>query len=513
MLGTASGASAAVGSKKATSSTGCTQSRVGGSVTFGQLSIQPTLDPGTRNVSGSGGATVFSALYDTLLRLDPATGEVQPWLATGITHNQALTQYTLKLRPGVKFGDGNAFDAAAVVAAQTRYLTKGNFTGYASYIKSITAVDSMTVQYDLPAPWTELPLQLTQVFGMIADPAVVDRLGTGFATALNAGAGVGPYEVTTFNPPSQVVMKAKTDYWGGPVCIQQITFTTPASTSQGLDSFLTGQYDLNLLRDPVQFKRYEDTTPKVGTTTKTLVVGAVDLWMNTTATAAHLDDVRVRQAVQYANDFNTVNQRAYQGTLIAHSALVPRQLGLLDPTTGVAFDPAKATKLLNEVKSSTGWDGSIDLVCASTSADAGIAIAALLNSVGFKVNLDTSLAVTPWVTKVQVNRDYQLSCGGLQVFNGDYWQAYYARTFAPVNYTNFNNPQWNAAMAEVAAAPLASAAYQTAINKVQKLHDQLAPEIIQGSFYQGTLMQKNVQGMTFTFGDIALFGKAYLLKA
>jgi peptide/nickel transport system substrate-binding protein len=511
-FGPIAGAGATVKAATSGSSQACTQARSGGSITFGQLSIQPTLDPGTRNVSGAGGADVFSALYDTLLRLDPTTGAVGGWLASGITHNPGYTQYTLKLRPNLKFGNGDALDAAAVVAAQNRYLTKGNFTGYASYIKAITAVDPTTVQYDLTTPWTELPIQLAQVFGMIADPKTVDALGAGFATAVNAGAGAGPYEVTTFNPPSSVVLKAKTNYWGGPVCIQQITMTTPASPQQGLDSFNTGQYDMNLLRDPVQFQTWQNSKPRVGTANKTLVVGSSNLFINTTSTSAHLDDVRVRQALQLATNVALVNQRGYQGTLMAHTNLVPATGSLLKPTKATAYNLAAAKKLLDQVKSETGWDGSMHLTCSTASSDQSVALAAVYNNAGFKITLDPLIAVTPWVTKVQVNRDYDIACGGLQVYNDDYWQAFYARTFAPTNYGNFHNPQWTAAMADLAAAPLGSSAYQTAINKVQKLQNDLVPQVIYGSFNQADLMQSYVKGMLFTVGDITLFGKAYTTK-
>jgi peptide/nickel transport system substrate-binding protein len=511
-FGPIAGAGATAKAASTASSDSCTQARVGGSITFGQLSIQPTLDAGTRNVSGSGGAGVFSALYDTLLRLNPKTNAIEPWLASGISSNSANTQYTIKLRPNVKFGNGDPFTADAVVAAQNRYLTKGNFTSYASYIKAITAVDPTTVRYDLTKPWTELPIQLTQVFGMIENPKVVDALGAGFATAVNAGAGAGPYEVTTFNPPSSVVLKAKTSYWGGPVCIQQITFTTPATPQQGLDSFNTGQYDMNLLRDPVQWKRWADSKPRVGTADNVLTVGASNLFINSASTSAHLNDVRVRQALQLATSVALVNQRGYQDTLIAHSELVPPELKVLKPTKAPTYSLAAAKKLLDQVKSETGWDGSMHLSCSTASSDQSVALAAVYNNAGFKIILDPLIAVTPWVTKVQVNRDYDIACGGLQAFNADYWNAFYARTFSDTNYSNFHDPRWLAAMDQLAAAPLGTSAYQTAMNNVQKVQNQLIPQIVYGSFYTATLMQKSIKGMIYTFGNIPLYGKAYTTK-
>jgi peptide/nickel transport system substrate-binding protein len=508
------GISAAGGSVRSASSGTqgdvCTAKRVGGTVTFGQFSMPPSADPGSRNFGGAGGTDIYSALYDTLLRLNTKTSEVTPYLAQSFTHNPGYTQFTLKLRPGIKFGNGDAFDAAAVVGAQTRYLAGSAFSGFAPYISSIVAVDPLTVQYNLAVPWAELANQLSQTFGMIADPAVANRLGAAFGSTVNTGAGVGPYDLVTFNPPTSIVLKAKTNYWQGPVCIQEIDNTTIASSQQGIDSFNTGQYQLTYMRDPTLFKQYTATKPRVGQYVSTLNVGAVDIQINTQAKAAHLDDVRVRQAIEYANDVNTINQRAYGGNLVAHTNLVPKELGVLKPTQGPKYDPAKATKLLNQVESETGWDGSIRLLCAQTSADMGVALAAVLNNVGFKVNLDTTLATTAFTTRTNVLHDYDIACGGLQVLDADYWDALYVRTFATVNQSQLNNPDWNAAMAELAATPIGTPAYQAAINKAQALQIELAPLLVVGSFPEATLMQNTVHGVDFTTHQIALWGKAYL---
>jgi peptide/nickel transport system substrate-binding protein len=508
MLGPGGAGSASAASSKADF---CTKNRVGGTLNFGQFSMPPSVDPGFRSVGGSGGTHILTALYDTLMRVDAKTGKAEPYLAASLTHNPGFTQYTMKLRPGIKFGNGNPFNAAAVVAAQTRYLSPGFiFNGYTAYIASIVAVDDLTVQYNLKTPWAEIESQLGQTFGMIADQSVQSRLGTAFGTTVNTGAGVGPYELTTFSPPTNVVLKAKTNYWQGPVCIQEIDNTTVTSAQQSLDSFNTGQYDMTHLRSEVLYNTYTQTKPRVGKYQPFLVVGSRILLINTLSKSAHLDDPRVRQALMYGSDINTINQRAFQGALTAHSAIVPKELGIVSPTKGPAYDAAKATKLLSDVKAATGWDGSIRLTCANVSADFGIAYAAVLNNLGFKVTLDTTLPVTPFVAVTQITHDYDIACGGLQVQGGDYWEPLYRVTFAPINYAQFNNPDWNAAMAQLGAAPGGSPAYDTAMTKVQSLMTELAPFIMVGSFNEAVLMQNKVHGIEFTGPGLSLFGRAYL---
>jgi peptide/nickel transport system substrate-binding protein len=489
----------------------CTEKRVGGTITFGQYAMPPSVDPALRSVGGNGGTDILSGLYDTLLRMNTKTGAIEPYLAASYTHNDAFTQYTLKLRPNVKFGDGNAFDAAAVVAAQTRYLAPGNYlNGIAQYISSIVAVDASTVQYNLSAPWAELGVLLSQTFGMIADPAQAAKYGKDFGITPNTGAGVGPYDLVTFSPPTSVVLKAKTAYWMGPVCIQTINSTLASTPQQSLDSFNTGQYQIAYMRDPTLYKQYTTTKPRVGHYEPTLVSDVVNVEMNPQSKSAHLDDVRVRQALQYATDVNAINQRGYNGNISAHTNLVPAELGVVKPTKGPKYDPAEATKLLNQVKSETGWDGTIRLTCASQSADQGIATAAVYNAAGFKVQLDTTLPTAAFLQKVVTNRDFDLACGGPGAYNGDFWTFLYRVVSGSGSYSQFNPPEWNAAMGQLAAAPIGTPAYQVAVNKIQALQNELAPQVIVGSYPEATLMQNSVHGLGFTIYGIALWGKAYL---
>jgi peptide/nickel transport system substrate-binding protein len=110
VLAVSTGAGAA--SAKSTKAGVCNASRVGGTMSFGQYSIGTSLDPAFRQSGGAGGISVLSGVYDELMKSDPKTGEVTPYLAQSLTANKDFTQFVLKLRPGIKFGDGNPLDAA-----------------------------------------------------------------------------------------------------------------------------------------------------------------------------------------------------------------------------------------------------------------------------------------------------------------------------------------------------------------------------------------------------------------
>jgi peptide/nickel transport system substrate-binding protein len=506
-------AAASQAKRAAAASSGCTASKVGGTITWGQYAQQPQVDPADRAASGVGGGGYIAALYDTLFKDDAKTGKITPYVAESYSHNGTNTQYLVKLRPGLKFGNGDAFDAAAVAASENRYLQQAGsyYAGFTNYISSIVPLDTLTVQYNLSVPWAELLVALSSGFGMISDTAVVNRLGKAqFSKQTMAGAGVGPYELSVYNPPNLITLVAKKDYWGGPVCIQQINFVPAASTQQSLDSFNTGQYTAAVLRDPVGLRQWKTATPRVGYDAEALSVGAANLFINTTSKSAHLDDVRVRQALQYANDVNKINQRAFQGALIAHTNLVPKAVGFLQPTVGPKYDPKRASQLVAAVKKDTGWDGSLSITCYAAAADFGIAYAALLDTVGFKVTVNPPLTPADYVAKVQVNHDYDIACGGFNEYQGDYWNAFFPRTVAPTNYSNFHDATWNAAVNKLTANPIGSAAFQKDLAAVQALQNTLVPQVLMGSYPDATLMQSKLQGMQFTYALVPLFGKAYL---
>ena len=92
--------------------------KMGGSASIITYIDTPSMDPTTVINSDSQGSTVMDAVYGALFTLD-AQGNFLPELATSFSSTDGLT-WSLKLRPGVKFSDGTAFDATAVKDQWTR---------------------------------------------------------------------------------------------------------------------------------------------------------------------------------------------------------------------------------------------------------------------------------------------------------------------------------------------------------------------------------------------------------
>src|SRR5882757_6375524 len=124
---------------------------------------------------------VFAAICDKLFDIDEKSNIV-PQLALGHEISADGKTVTLKLRPGVKFHDGEAFDAAAAKYSLDRHLTlKGSFRKpELAQVDTVEVVDPMTVKLNLKAPFSPLLAQLTDRAGMMVSPKAAEATGDKF---------------------------------------------------------------------------------------------------------------------------------------------------------------------------------------------------------------------------------------------------------------------------------------------------------------------------------------------
>jgi peptide/nickel transport system substrate-binding protein len=150
----------------------------GGTITFGTYSETQGLDPIVSSGYGVTGYIEMATFYDPIVRYNTSTGKYEPNTAVSVTSNDALTEWTVKLKPNIKFTDGTAYDAEAVKFGMNRhrsgtagappcaelYACPRNVTSSAAYmglVKSIDVVDSLTVKFTLSEPWAAFQYALS----------------------------------------------------------------------------------------------------------------------------------------------------------------------------------------------------------------------------------------------------------------------------------------------------------------------------------------------------------------
>ncbi|MFY9783044.1 MAG: ABC transporter substrate-binding protein [Acidimicrobiales bacterium] len=232
--------------------------KLGGTLTVGTLSDVPNyhIFNGSDGKLDASGFCVANALYDPLFVMS-ANGKVAlPMLALSATPNASYTVWTIKLRSGVKFHNGAPFNAAAVVANYTA--AAANVTvglAIAPLITSVTAVDDMTVAYNMVIPFASFPITLAeQQISYMADPAA---LGSNYA---GIPIGTGPFRFKSWEVGVESQFVKNTHYWRKDGAgrklpyLDGINFKTIVDSQSRNEALESGTVDIMLQQTGAQIK-------------------------------------------------------------------------------------------------------------------------------------------------------------------------------------------------------------------------------------------------------------------
>lgn len=471
---TASG-SAATGSAS-TSSTAAVPVK-GGTLVVGTYSEAPGLDPITTSGAGTTYGMELAAIYDRLILWDPIANKYEPRLAESFTNNPDFTEWTLKLRAGVKFGDGNPYDAEAVKFNLDRHkASNAVLRGPLTSIKDVSVVDPLTVKITLTDSWPGFLSLLAASPGMIASPAVIKAQDKNFP--LNpAGAGAGPFQFDTLKPKEALTLKKNPAYWGGDVYLDGLKFVFLGGAQASLDALKTGSIDVTFLREAAVIDEAKKAGFKglsniqnlgemilinagvevtcTGGKPEPTCAGQADATKIATKTPG--SNLKVRQAIAAAIDLTVLDQRANSGKGIPATSLYDTTFPWNPKVSLPKADPAKAKQLVTEAKAA-GWDGKIRLSCTNTPQRQGTAITVQtqLTAAGFEVDMSRSnLDVNQVIADVITNKNYDLACWGASATPDDY--AYVQldslfRSTSGSNRTGYKSPAMDAALAEAKKA-------------------------------------------------------------
>ena len=342
-------------------------------VTLAMTLEPPGLDP-TAGAASAIAEIVQYNIFETLTKIN-ADGSVSPLLAESWEVSPDLKTYTFKLRRGVKFQNGEPFNAAAVKfsydragAEKSTNKDKRTFAGLTTQVVDDYTVVLLNKEID-----PDLLVGLGQATSSIVEPKSAD-------TNANKPVGTGPYQLQAWNKGSSVVLTA----WDGfrspaSIKIKRATFRFISDPAAQVAALLAGDVDAFprvTPRSVAQFKsnpRFQVVVS--GSRAKTILA------LNNAKKP--LDDVRVRRAIAAAVDRKAVIEGAgdgYGAPIGSH--YVPGAFGYVD-TTGVnPYDPEKAKKLLAEAGIKTPLELTLTLPPPPYARQGGEVIAAQLAKVG-----------------------------------------------------------------------------------------------------------------------------------
>lgn len=272
--------------------------------------------------------------------------QVLPGLASSWTTSDDGLTWTFNLRKGVKFHDGEPFNAAAVkyVIDRNKKMGKGAAFIWAA-VKELKVVDDHTVQFLLkyPAP---IDIIASAQYGAWIYSAKAGEKGTDWFMQGNA-VGTGPYKVDKWDKSQQVVMSAFKDYRGGwkDNNFKRIILKVVTEKSTQVQMLKSGEADIASLI-PIDSVAGLQKDPAVEILTP-------PSWKNymylINVKKFPTDNLKIRQAINYACDYQGVVDGILNGAGSIPSGPIPPTMWGHDPNLRIYnFNLEKARKLVEE---------------------------------------------------------------------------------------------------------------------------------------------------------------------
>src|SRR5580765_7384576 len=328
-----------------------------------------TLDPDSRNESLTN--SINGQVYETLTGRDKQLNIV-PQLATEWKQTGPL-QWTVKLRPNVKFHDGTPFTADDVVFSVKRATADGSdIKAYATAMGEPKKIDNLTVEFSLKDVDPIFLQHANAVFIMskawceqhkVTKPQDFNAGEQSYA-AMNAN-GTGPFMVVTRQPDVKTVYKRNPSWWGkfdGDV--QEVIYTPIKSNSTRVAALISGELDFMLDPPPTDTPRLRNT-PGVkvidGPENRIIFIGMDqgrdELLYSSVKGKNPFKDQRVRQALYQAVDEESIKTKLMRGLAAPTGATMVSPQGTFnDPALEkrLPFDLDAAKKLLASAGYSDG---------------------------------------------------------------------------------------------------------------------------------------------------------------
>src|SRR6266481_5471679 len=345
-------------------------------------------------------------LFDNLVSRRP-DGKLQPGLATEWKLSPSTT-WTFKLRPGVKWHNGDPFSSADVKGSLERTWdpnVKTRVNTVLTTIDHIDAPDPLTVVMHTKKPDPLLAARLAFYGGQIVPKKYLEAVG---GDQFNAKpVGTGPVRFVSWTKDDKIVLDANPDYWGGRPDFDRFVMRAVPEMAPRVAGLLKGETDIITQLPPDQGERVNGnpSTRVAGALYAGLYVLAVD------SKVPPLDNPLLKQALSLALDRDLIVKELWRGRGIVPSGPIAKGDNHFDASLpALKYDPKEARERLKK----SGYKGE-EIVIETTAAymandkPMAEAVVAMWRDIGVNAKVE----VVEYSVRAQKNRD--------KTFKGLWW--------------------------------------------------------------------------------------------
>jgi peptide/nickel transport system substrate-binding protein len=348
------------------------------------VTLSPTwLDPSTAPPQ----ITPFGMLYaihDALVRPLPGH-KMAPSLAESWTESPDGKVYEFKLRRGLKFHNGEPITTEDVKFSYDRYKGAGASEMRARVVRA-EIVDPLTIRFHLKEPWPDFMTfygTTATAAGLVVPKKYLEQVGDeGFR---KQPIGAGPYKFVSHVPGVEVVLEAYTGYWRHAPHVKRLVMKSVPEGTTRLAMLKKGEADIGVAFDGPEAEIIK-RDPSLQ------IVPSKHASINWLEFAEQWDpkspwhDRRLRLAVNHALDRKAINEAACLGFCPPAGVIIPRVMDFALQVEPLAYDPARAKRLLAEAGYPNGLDAG-DLVPIPPFFTTAEAVVNYLNAAGIRTRM------------------------------------------------------------------------------------------------------------------------------
>ena len=294
------------------------------------------------------------AIHDALVRPYPGQ-KMGPSLAESWEESEDGLTYEFKLRPGLKFHNGDPLTTEDVKFSFERYQGAGA-QALRDHVREVEIVDPRVVRFHLREPWPDFMTfygTTASAAGIVVPKSYLTQIGDdGFK---KHPIGAGPYKFVSSKPGVEVVLEADPGYWRRVPSVKTLVMRSiPDATTRAL-TLKTGESDIAFALDGTAAEGIKDDPSIQIVATK----HASCNWIEFTEQwdpKSPWHDKRLRLAVNYALDRQQINEVGCLGFCPPAGVIVPRVMDFALKVESLPYDPAKAKALLVEAGYPNGID-------------------------------------------------------------------------------------------------------------------------------------------------------------